>query len=101
VLVLVIHDNISYTQLMFQPQLNQIRRRLLSWYGKNRRDLPWRRIRNPYAIWIAETMLQQTQVKSVLPYYRRFLRAFRYPRGRSGDRRVEADHGGNDYQDGL
>jgi len=76
VLVLVIHDNISYTQSMFQPQLNQIRRRLLSWYGKNRRDLPWRRTRNPYAIWIAETMLQQTQVKSVLPYYRRFLRAF-------------------------
>lgn len=56
--------------------LNRIRRRLLSWYQKNRRDLPWRRTRDPYAIWIAETMLQQTQVKSALPYYRRFLKAF-------------------------
>lgn len=55
---------------------NEIRRSLLRWYGKNRRDLPWRRTRDPYAIWIAETMLQQTQVKTVLPYYRRFMSAF-------------------------
>ena len=61
---------------MSTAKIDYIRRRLLSWYGKNRRDLPWRRTRNPYAVWIAETMLQQTQVKSVLPYYRRFLRAF-------------------------
>ena len=40
----------------------------------NRRDLPWRRTRDPYAIWIAETMLQQTQVATVSPYYERFLR---------------------------
>ncbi len=60
---------------MSQPKLNKIRRRLLAWYKKNRRDLPWRRTRDPYAIWIAETMLQQTQVKSALPYYRRFLEA--------------------------
>jgi A/G-specific adenine glycosylase len=53
-----------------------IRRGLLRWYDQNRRDLPWRRTRDPYAIWIAETMLQQTQVKTVLPYYRRFLKAF-------------------------
>lgn len=50
-----------------------VRRKLLRWYDKNRRDLPWRRSRDPYAIWIAETMLQQTQVKTVLPYYQRFL----------------------------
>ena len=56
--------------------LHRIRRRLLAWYEKNRRDLPWRRTRDPYAIWIAETMLQQTQVKNVLPYYRSFLKAF-------------------------
>jgi A/G-specific adenine glycosylase len=54
----------------------QIRRSLLHWYDKTRRDLPWRHTRDPYAIWIAETMLQQTQVKTVLPYYRRFLGAF-------------------------
>lgn len=57
-------------------KLNLIRRSLLRWYHENRRSLPWRRTRDPYAIWIAETMLQQTQVKTVLPYYRRFLKAF-------------------------
>ncbi len=54
----------------------QIRRSLLRWYEKSRRDLPWRHTSDPYAIWIAETMLQQTQVKTVLQYYRRFLAAF-------------------------
>jgi len=53
-----------------------IRRSLLLWYDKTRRDLPWRHTCDPYTIWIAETMLQQTQVKTVLPYYRRFLGAF-------------------------
>jgi A/G-specific adenine glycosylase len=53
-----------------------IRRRLLRWYDRNRRDLPWRRTSDPYAIWISETMLQQTQVVTVLPYYEKFLRAF-------------------------
>ena len=51
-----------------------IRRKLLRWYGKHRRDLPWRRTHDPYAIWVAETMLQQTQVSTVAPYYERFLR---------------------------
>ena len=54
----------------------RIRRALLAWYDRTRRDLPWRRTRDPYALWIAETMLQQTQVKTVLPYYRRFLEVF-------------------------
>ena len=54
----------------------RLRQKLLFWYARNHRDLPWRRTRDPYAIWIAETMLQQTQVKTVLPYYRRFLNAF-------------------------
>ena len=53
-----------------------VRRRLLSWYKHNRRDLPWRKTTHPYAIWISETMLQQTQVKIVLPYYERFLNRF-------------------------
>lgn len=53
-----------------------MRRALLGWYDRARRDLPWRATRDPYAIWIAETMLQQTQVKTVLPYYGRFLGAF-------------------------
>jgi A/G-specific adenine glycosylase len=59
---------------MALKNLLAIRRKLLRWYGKHRRDLPWRRTRDPYAIWIAETMLQQTQVSTVTPYYKRFLR---------------------------
>jgi A/G-specific adenine glycosylase len=47
--------------------------RLLKWYKRNRRDLPWRRTENPYAIWVAEVMLQQTQVATVIGYYDRFL----------------------------
>lgn len=49
---------------------------LLSWYEKNKRSLPWRKNRNPYSIWVSEMMLQQTQVKTVLPYYRAFLERF-------------------------
>ncbi len=53
-----------------------VRRTLLAWFGRQARDLPWRRTRNPYHIWLAEIMLQQTRVDTVLPYYRRFLAAF-------------------------
>jgi A/G-specific adenine glycosylase len=49
---------------------------LLRWYGENRRDLPWRRTRDPYAIWVSEAMLQQTRIAAALPYYERFLAAF-------------------------
>jgi A/G-specific adenine glycosylase len=47
---------------------------LLHWFDKNARDLPWRRSRDPYAIWISEIMLQQTQVKTVIPYWERWMR---------------------------
>ena len=47
---------------------------LLQWFAKNARDLPWRRTRDPYAIWISEIMLQQTQVKTVIPYWERWMR---------------------------
>lgn len=50
--------------------------RLLSWYRKARRDLPWRRTRDPYAIWVSEVMLQQTRVETVKPYWSRFLASF-------------------------
>jgi A/G-specific adenine glycosylase len=49
---------------------------LLRWYRKAARDLPWRRTKDPYAIWVSETMLQQTQVETVKPYYERFLKRF-------------------------
>ncbi|MBZ5640709.1 MAG: A/G-specific adenine glycosylase [Acidobacteriia bacterium] len=56
--------------------LRAARSALLRWYRANRRDLPWRRTRDPYAIWVSEAMLQQTQVSTVVPYYGRFLAAF-------------------------
>lgn len=49
---------------------------LLRWYLENRRDLPWRRHRNPYYIWISEIMLQQTRVDTVIPYFNRFIERF-------------------------
>jgi len=49
---------------------------LLQWYRTARRDLPWRRTRDPYAIWVSEIMLQQTRVAAALPYYERFLDRF-------------------------
>jgi A/G-specific adenine glycosylase len=52
------------------------RQRLLSWYDHNRRDLPWRRDRDPYRVWLSEIMLQQTRVSAVLEHYRRFLLRF-------------------------
>lgn len=48
---------------------------LLLWYHEHKRDLPWRRTRDPYCIWISEIMLQQTRVEAVKPYYTRFLEA--------------------------
>jgi A/G-specific adenine glycosylase len=53
-----------------------LRKALLVWYHAHRRDLPWRRTRDPYAIWISELMLQQTRVETVIPYYHRFLERF-------------------------
>jgi len=50
--------------------------RLLRWFRRAKRDLPWRRTRDPYHIWVAEIMLQQTQVDRVIPFYQRFLEAF-------------------------
>lgn len=50
--------------------------KLVSWYRKHRRILPWRQTSDPYSIWISETMLQQTRVDTVIPYYNRFMEAF-------------------------
>jgi len=47
---------------------------LLAWFAKNARDLPWRRTSDPYAIWVSEIMLQQTRVKTVIPYWERWMR---------------------------
>ena len=49
---------------------------ILDWYARSRRDLPWRRTRDPYLIWVSEMMLQQTRVDTALPYYLRFVERF-------------------------
>jgi len=51
-------------------------KKLLAWFRAHRRELPWRASRDPYRVWVAEVMLQQTRIAAVLPYYRRFLKAF-------------------------
>ncbi len=56
--------------------LARLRDDLGRWYDLWRRDLPWRRTTDPYAIWVSETMLQQTRVATVIPYYHRWLRRF-------------------------
>ncbi len=62
---------------MFNPQeIRFFRRALVQWYGHNARDLPWRRTRDPYLIWLSEIILQQTRVEQGLPYFERFSRAF-------------------------
>ena len=56
--------------------LKTFQTRLLAWFRAHQRDLPWRRSRDPYRIWVAEVMLQQTRIAAVLPYYQRFLARF-------------------------
>lgn len=56
--------------------VHDFRAALLGWYGENARDLPWRRTRDPYVVWVSEIMLQQTRVAAVVEYFERFLRVF-------------------------
>lgn len=63
-------------QLTVEASLPKLRDSLIGWYESERRDLPWRRTRDPYAIWVSEVMLQQTQVKTVLGYYERWMKRF-------------------------
>ena len=56
-----------------EEKILSFRQKLLAWYDENKRDLPWRRRKNPYHIWVSEIMLQQTRVDTVIPYYERFL----------------------------
>lgn len=72
--------------IAMQRSRRSFTRALLCWFRTNARNLPWRRTRDPYRIWISEIMLQQTRVEAVLPYYRRFLRAFPTVRRLAGAR---------------
>ncbi|MCH7803640.1 MAG: A/G-specific adenine glycosylase [Acidobacteria bacterium] len=56
--------------------VKELASRLLKWYRENRRELPWRTDSDPYRVWVSEIMLQQTQVKTVVPYFEEFLRTY-------------------------
>src|SRR5208282_4084877 len=67
----------SETTLRLRPaDLKKLRRGLLGWYDRKKRDLPWRQNANPYRVWVSEIMLQQTRVAAVLDHYARFMKRF-------------------------
>lgn len=75
--------------MLSESEIQLLRSRLLHWFSVNKRDLPWRRTKDPYAIWISEVMLQQTRVAAVIRYYERFLS--RFPEIRALAEAPEAD----------
>ncbi len=72
-----LHRTIPHQASQFSPSaLEDLRHSLLRWYDHQGRELPWRGESDPYKIWVSEIMLQQTQVKTVIPYYQRWLEKF-------------------------
>lgn len=73
----IVRKRTSPADLTLAPALrDSVRRRLIEWYDKNRRSLPWRDEPTPYGVWVSEIMLQQTRVEVVRDYYARWMRAF-------------------------
>src|SRR5438132_3334587 len=62
--------------MLNSKELATFRKQLLYWFRRFQRDLPWRRTKDPYRIWLSEIMLQQTRVAAAIPYYERFLQRF-------------------------
>jgi A/G-specific adenine glycosylase len=62
--------------MLAAPSLSRFRKKLLVWFAESQRDLPWRRTKDPYRIWLSEIMLQQTRVAAVIPYYEKFVQRF-------------------------
>ena len=81
--------DVSSSNKPLAQDVSSFRRALLAWYRKNGRELPWRHTRDPYAILVSEFMLQQTQVATVIPYYRTLAR--RFPDFASLARATESD----------
>ncbi len=81
------------------PETGKFRRRLLAWFSARKRDLPWRRTKDPYRIWLSEIMLQQTRVAAVVPYYESFLSRFpdMQALGRAGSEAVLSHWAGLGY----
>jgi A/G-specific adenine glycosylase len=80
---------VNEAKYLSKKEAARFRRRLACWYQRHGRDLPWRRTRDPYAVFISEVMLQQTQVATVIPFYRNWLKRFpnveRLARASGGD----------------
>src|ERR1700753_799571 len=66
----------SRADVLTPAKTSSFRHALLSWYDRHARELPWRRDRDPYRVWVSEIMLQQTRVAAVVDHYARFLRRF-------------------------
>ncbi|MFJ8263747.1 A/G-specific adenine glycosylase [Rummeliibacillus sp. NPDC094406] len=64
---------------MYYQYKKQFQHALVEWFQKEKRDLPWRKTKDPYKIWVSEVMLQQTRVDTVIPYYNRFMKEFPTP----------------------
>lgn len=64
------------SSLLSPSEVERIRAALLGWYRRGHRDMPWRQLRDPYAIWVSEIMLQQTRVDTVKAYFQRFMARF-------------------------
>jgi A/G-specific adenine glycosylase len=62
--------------MLSEREGSDFQRKLLDWFERQKRDLPWRRTKHPYAIWVSEIMLQQTRVAAAIPFYERFLARF-------------------------
>jgi A/G-specific adenine glycosylase len=71
--VIGVHLCSSVAKLYAVEATTNVGPKLLAWYRKAHRDLPWRQTRDPYRIWVSEIMLQQTRAQAVVPYYQRFL----------------------------
>ena len=63
-------------EIMNYPYRDQFASALVTWFEREQRDLPWRKTKDPYKIWVSEVMLQQTRVDTVIPYYERFMQSF-------------------------
>ncbi|MGM9968097.1 A/G-specific adenine glycosylase [Rummeliibacillus sp. TYF005] len=64
---------------MYYQYKKQFQQALVEWFEQEKRDLPWRKTKDPYKIWVSEVMLQQTRVDTVIPYYNRFMQEFPTP----------------------
>jgi len=76
IFAVVRHEKTVKTKTLESTHARAIGRALLGWYAQHQRELPWRRSQDPYAVWVSEMMLQQTQVRTVIPYFQTWMQRF-------------------------